>query len=115
MAGGASPALSPARTDPVNELELLNQFKQGLGDLLEAVELELANPQRDPFAEVDPSHQPALGAHPTKETTVELMTSAPALGTTLAACKLASATGYNWGHISSKVVIYFLSFSDLHQ
>jgi hypothetical protein len=58
MAGGAPAALPPARIDPVNRLELLNQFKQGLGDLLEQVELELAKPQRDPFTEIDPGRRP---------------------------------------------------------
>ena len=58
MAGRATAALSPARTDPVNRLELLNLFKQGLGDLLEAVERELAKPQRDPFTELDPNRRP---------------------------------------------------------
>jgi hypothetical protein len=42
----------------VNRLELLNLFKQGLGDLLEAVERELAKPKRDPFTEPDPNRRP---------------------------------------------------------
>lgn len=58
MASRAQAAVSPTRTDPVNRLELLNLFKQGLGDLLEAVERELARPQRDPFTELDPNRRP---------------------------------------------------------
>lgn len=58
MAGGATPALSPAGTDPMNRLTLRNTFKRGLGDLLNAVERELARPLRDPFAEPDPNRRP---------------------------------------------------------
>lgn len=42
----------------MNRLALLNLFKRGLHDLLVAVERELARPQRDPFAEVDPDRRP---------------------------------------------------------
>ncbi|RUT96494.1 hypothetical protein EOD23_30445 [Mesorhizobium sp. USDA-HM6] len=42
----------------MNRLALLNLFKRGLGDLLAAVERELARPQRDPFTEVDPNRRP---------------------------------------------------------
>lgn len=42
----------------MNRLTLLNQFKRGLGDLLAAIERELTQLQRDPFAEVDPTRRP---------------------------------------------------------
>lgn len=42
----------------MNRLTLRNTFKRGLGDLLDAIERELARPQRDPFAELDPSRRP---------------------------------------------------------
>lgn len=42
----------------MNRLALLNQFKRGLGDLIAAIERELARPQRDPFTEVDPTRHP---------------------------------------------------------
>jgi len=42
----------------MNRLAALNLFKRGLGDLLAAIERELARLQRDPFAEVDPSRRP---------------------------------------------------------
>lgn len=37
---------------------LLNQFKQGLDDLLEEIDRELAMPNRDPYTEVDPERRP---------------------------------------------------------
>lgn len=58
MAGGAPSALPTARTHPVNQATLLNLFKQGLGDLLEAIDHALAKPNRDPYAEVDPERRP---------------------------------------------------------
>ncbi len=58
MVGGATPALSPTGTDPVNQLALENLFKRGLGDLLTAIERELTRPLRDPFAESDPNRRP---------------------------------------------------------
>lgn len=58
MAGGETPTLSLAGTDRVNRLALQNLFKRGLGDLLAAVERELARPLRDPFAELDPNRRP---------------------------------------------------------
>ena len=58
MAGGTTPALSPAGTNPVNRLALRNLFKRGLSDLLTAVERELARPLRDPFAKPDPNRRP---------------------------------------------------------
>ncbi|MCL6688080.1 hypothetical protein M8R19_05060 [Pseudomonas sp. R3.Fl] len=42
----------------MNRLALQNLFKRGLGDLLEAIERELARQQRDPFAEPDPNRRP---------------------------------------------------------
>lgn len=42
----------------MNRLALLNKFKRGLGDLLAAVEREVSRPERDPFAETDPSRRP---------------------------------------------------------
>lgn len=58
MAGSATPALSPAGTNPVNRLTLLNLFKRGLSELLAAIDRELARSQRDPFTEVDPNRRP---------------------------------------------------------
>ena len=42
----------------MNRATLLNLFKQGLGDLLEAIDRALATPNRDPYAEVDPERRP---------------------------------------------------------
>lgn len=42
----------------MNRATLLNLFKQGLGDLLEATDNALAKPNRDPYAEVDPERRP---------------------------------------------------------
>ncbi len=42
----------------MNRATLLNLFKQGLGDLLEAIDQALAKPNRDPYAEVDPERRP---------------------------------------------------------
>jgi hypothetical protein len=42
----------------VNRAALLNLFKQGLGDLLEAIERALAKPNRDPYTEADPERRP---------------------------------------------------------
>jgi hypothetical protein len=42
----------------VNQLALLNSFKRGLSDLLDAIERELARSQRDPYTEVDPNRRP---------------------------------------------------------
>lgn len=58
MAGGAPSALPTARTHPVNRAAQFNLFKQGLGDLLEAIDRALAKPNRDPYAEVDPERRP---------------------------------------------------------
>lgn len=58
MARGSKIALSFAGIYPVNWLELKNRFKRNLSDLLLAIEQELARPQRDPYAEVDPSRRP---------------------------------------------------------
>ena len=58
MAGGPPFALPTARTHPVNRATLLNLFKQGLSDLLEAINRALAKPNRDPYAEVDPERRP---------------------------------------------------------
>ncbi|MGY3022988.1 hypothetical protein ACVWXR_000823 [Pseudomonas lurida] len=58
MACGAAPSLSSAGTDPVKRLILQNNFKRGLGDLLEAVERELERPLRDAYAKPDPKRRP---------------------------------------------------------
>lgn len=42
----------------MNRAALLNRFKEGLTDLLEAVERALARPNRDPYTEADPERRP---------------------------------------------------------
>jgi hypothetical protein len=42
----------------VNRAALLNKFKEGLSDLLEAIERALAKPHRDPYTENDPERRP---------------------------------------------------------